>query len=367
VEVVDSDYTEASESNATYGWDNSVWYNSLNTLLAKYEGKSVSDLLSVYVTCDAETVAKENNPYDFETVKGQPSELTDDTYVTSGSTQGSGRLMLAVQNALEKLDGYVVTEGDYNYENPWGGANYGIKTKVVLKDDVIQKVTIIPSSYTEASESNATYGWDNSVWYNGLNKLLSAYEGKTVSEIYAVKVTADKETVAKADNPYDFDSVKGQPSDISDNTFITTGSTQGSGRLMLSVQNALYKVYGTPTSAATQYTDKVDKDSSTYTVEDGVVSYKIVTAKNSPAGSFTIKVTVGTDNKITSYEVVTNGSTADTYADAMYATTNYVGKTLAELEALSSSDTIKTGATRSNELALNAALFALANYSVFVG
>jgi hypothetical protein len=356
VEVVSSDYVEASESNASLNWDNSVWYNGLSSLLEKYVDKSVEELLSVYVTYDAETVG---SGYSYSSVAGQPSDVSDDTYVTSGSTQGSGRLMLAVQDALKKLDGYVVTDGEYHYTSPYGGSDYGIKARVVLKDGVIKKVAVIPSDYTEVTSS-----WANkSVWLNGLDGLLARYEGKTVSDIYGVTVTCDTETVGSG---YSYSSVAGQPSDVSDDNYVITNSTQGSGRLMLAVQDAIYKEYGTPATSATLYTDNIDLAKTTYKVDGNVVNYSITTGKNSPAGAFTINVSVGADQKITAFEVVTNGSTGD-YASLMYDVSNFIGKTLAELEALNSGDTLHTGATKSNTLTISAALFALANYTAFVG
>ena len=70
-----------------------------------------------------------------------------------------------------------------------------------------------------------TDSWsDKNLWLDGIDGLLAAYEGRGVDEILSASVTTD-------DN--------GQPTAVSDSTLMITGATQGSGRLLLAVQNAL--------------------------------------------------------------------------------------------------------------------------------
>ena len=146
----------------------------------------------------------------------------------SGATQGSGRLLLAVQNALNN-GGYEVLSGEYKYENAWvPGSYYGIAVNVVVKDGIVVTVSVADSDYTEVTDS-----WDNkNIWLDGLDSLLAAYEGRTVSEILSA-------TVVTAEG--------GQPESVSDSSLMISGATQGSGRLLLAVQNALtnagYSVY----------------------------------------------------------------------------------------------------------------------------
>lgn len=119
------------------------------------------------------------------------------------------------------------------------------------------------------------------------------------------------------------------------------------------------------------YTDYINTSSTTYTVSEGVVTYTIVTGANSPAGAFTVTVTVGTDKTVASFTITTNGSTGG-YESNMFETAVLVGKTESELKALLSStsadsETIVTGATKSNTLCVYAALFAVGNYDICAG
>ncbi len=91
VTVVDSDLVSASPD----GWDSSNWYDNLDTLLLAYRGEYVADVLAKEVLTSAE---------------GAPLTTEDkgfvnygDNFITSHATLGSGRLLIAVQNALKKL------------------------------------------------------------------------------------------------------------------------------------------------------------------------------------------------------------------------------------------------------------------------
>ncbi len=92
VKIVNSDYVNYSPVLAEYGWtqdkiDN--WNNNLNTLLGKYVGKTVDEVMAVVVTVDGNGAPK----------PGQ--ELGG--LITTGATQSSGRLLKAVQDAIEDL------------------------------------------------------------------------------------------------------------------------------------------------------------------------------------------------------------------------------------------------------------------------
>lgn len=113
--------------------------------------------------------------------------------------------------------------GEYHYPNAWSetSPDYGIKVKVTLSDDetTIKSVKIVDSDYVEVTDS-----WeDKDIWNDGIADLLKAYEGKKVADILAVKVETE-------------DSV---PSSVGDEDLLITGATQGSGRLLLAVQDAL--------------------------------------------------------------------------------------------------------------------------------
>ena len=212
---------------------------------------------------------------------------------------------------------------------------------------------MLESDYTEVTDS-----WeDKDIWINNLDSLLAAYEGKTVAEIFDVDVTVDG---------------NGQPTAVSDSELMISGATQGSGRLMLAVQNALSLLNPNPDEpeepeepenpyADWQYNEYIDA-ATTYTAnDDGSVTYNIVTTANAPANAFEITITVA-DGAITEYEITVNGSTSDHFAEIMSTVAkNMVGQTLEQLEAYLEGDEIQSGATRSNELCVNAGLFALAN------
>ncbi len=208
VTIADSEYKQLSDANPDYGWTDENRQNYLDneqSLLNAYRGLYVADVLAMTASTNA---------------AGEPSSVSDSAVVISGATQSSGRLLLAVQDALKQF-GYSVCEGEYSYLNPWSpSSRYGIAVKVILKGDTIAKVVTVDSAYEEVSS-----GWeDKNIWTSGLAGLLESYAGKTRSEILAVNVTTD---------------ANGQPSAVSDATYVITGATQGSGRLMLAVQNAL--------------------------------------------------------------------------------------------------------------------------------
>ena len=168
---------------------------------------------------------------------------------------------------------------------------------------------------------------------------------------------------------------------------ITTGATRSNTLCVYAALFATsnYETYirlAEVTPPAFQYTLYIDTDKTTYTVDNGVVNYTIVTTKYAPAKEFTINITVGADKKISKFEIVTNGSSPASFADKMLASikdgTLFTGKGESELLALlggADSDftaanvdsSISTGATRSNILCVYAALYATANYDLTGG
>lgn len=85
VSITDSDYIEVSD-----GWEGSkLWYDGADALLAEYSGKTVEEVLAIEVSCSE---------------SGQPVSGQDlGGLIVSGSTQSSGRLLLAVQDALRNI------------------------------------------------------------------------------------------------------------------------------------------------------------------------------------------------------------------------------------------------------------------------
>lgn len=91
-----------SISSAGYGWeeeDVKNWNTNEEWLLAQYEGLSVADVLAIdaYVKTNGEPYSIDKN-----------GALVTDDYelVISGATQGSVRVLLAVQDALGKTTEY---------------------------------------------------------------------------------------------------------------------------------------------------------------------------------------------------------------------------------------------------------------------
>lgn len=113
------------------------------------------------------------------------------------------------------------------------------------------------------------------------------------------------------------------------------------------------------------YTEYIDGGKTSWTVDGAAVNYTVVTTPLSPAGAFTVTLTVDGDKTIKNYAIVTNGSTSDSYVASMSEKAkNLNGKSLDEVIAYLGNDggELNTGATRSNTLCYNAAAFALGNY-----
>lgn len=127
-------------------------------------------------------------------------------------------------------------------------------------------------------------------------------------------------------------------------------------------------------TAGFEYVDLINFDKTSWTNDNGEISYNIVTKRNGEPDPFTISVKVkmiNIDPTITDYKIIVNGSsTVEDGADQDYAglmsaaIVNIIGKNLTDIKSYLADEAgaLKTGATRSNELCFNAAAFALANY-----
>lgn len=166
--------------------------------------------------------------------------------------------------------------GHYAYANEYN-AVYGMVVKVTVKNNIIEKIEDVTHTYGEGKAFSVTYnkvvidwnaggpqrdehgnwkysgetetvensgwhsvsdagsGWteDNKKdWLNKKNWLLQQYEGMSVADILSIKVFYDEngEPYSKDDN-----------ADFASSGLVLTGATQGSGRLLLAVQNAFGK------------------------------------------------------------------------------------------------------------------------------
>ena len=85
--VVTSENTD-NYTNLSASWENkATWENGEAAFLASFEGKTIQDVLNIRVACAA---------------NGQPSSVEGFTAV-AGATQSSGRVILAIQNAIKTL------------------------------------------------------------------------------------------------------------------------------------------------------------------------------------------------------------------------------------------------------------------------
>lgn len=83
--------------NLTASWeDKALWIDGQEAFLKSFEGKTVAEVLSIRVS-----VLEETSGYH---LKGQPEEVEGYDVVT-GATQSSGRVILAIQQALPKASG----------------------------------------------------------------------------------------------------------------------------------------------------------------------------------------------------------------------------------------------------------------------
>jgi len=211
VTVAESDLVSASPD----GWDSSKWHDNLDKLLLAYRGEYVADVLA------KEVLTKEN---------GEPLTTQDEGFVNygeefiaTGATLGSGRLLIAVQNALKNFEGYKVVDGSYSYEQ-WG-TTFGEKVRVVVKDGTVLKVAVLSSDLCNASPS----GWDSTNWFDNRAAVLANYEGKEVEDILNGTAQVQGQDGAETNS-------------VSDSNLIATGATLSSARFYKAVQNALSKL-----------------------------------------------------------------------------------------------------------------------------
>lgn len=132
--------------------------------------------------------------------------------------------------ALSACSSGEVYTGEYGYTQY--GTNYGIRVQVAVDDGKIKALKVASSDYVSVSEPMGEWTEeDANNWKNGLSDLLKAYEGRTVDEVLAMQVAVSEDGAPL---------VKGDEGFVNyDNGLIISGSTLGSGRLLLAVQNAL--------------------------------------------------------------------------------------------------------------------------------
>ena len=126
--------------------------------------------------------------------------------------------------------------GEYKYENPYAkGSYYGMKVKVIVKDGKIVNVEDITASDNVSKDwTVVSAGWNNKAnWNNNYAALYAKYMGAKVSDVLAIKAG-----VAESGQPEGVD----KNAAANEQGLVITGSTQGSIRLLLAVQDALKQV-----------------------------------------------------------------------------------------------------------------------------
>ena len=393
----DGNYLISSAGNGGYGGAVTCWVviemadNKIDGIGTVAISKAPGETFLSRITADDLKYFSENYTDGEEFVATDYSDNTAGTGATAPYTRNG--ITNSVNTALEFVRSQllgIATEPD-PFE-AFSNTKY-IDTKnttVALAEDgtsVIFHITTTPFSPAKAFAIDVTVGADGKISAykivtNGsspasyADKMLASIKdgtlfiGKGADELLALLGGADS----------DFTSASVDAS-------ITTGATRSNTLCVYAALFAAsnYETYirlAEVTPPAFQYTLYIDTDKTTYTVDNGVVNYTIVTTKYAPAKEFTINITVGADKKISKFEIVTNGSFPASYADKMLASikdgTLFTGKGESELLALlggADSDftvanvdsSISTGATRSNILCVYAALYATANYDLTGG
>lgn len=162
--------------------------------------------------------------------------------------------------------------------------------------------------------------------------------------------------------------------------YLSSGATKSSTAINNAVNGAISyvktEIFGeinTNPFEGFSYTDYINTDKSSYTVEGDNVTYSIVTkSKTLEPNAFTLTIVVDSSKTITSYAIVANGSTTTNYQDKMYDVQNFIGKDLSYFTGIlgdnltypenNAGTEISTGATHSNFICMYAGAFAVANY-----
>lgn len=111
VTTADDNYVVVSPAMPLYGWEASNvknWSNHESWLLQQYVGWTVADVLDIKVFTDTAYEKVGDGYQRVPGTKGEPydvawnAELQASGLVISGATVGSGRVLLAIQDALSK-------------------------------------------------------------------------------------------------------------------------------------------------------------------------------------------------------------------------------------------------------------------------
>lgn len=294
-------------------------------------------------------------------------------------------------------------------------AMYGGETVTATEQDISDKNTSVSGAYVQnvwyieeksdylVQAASRGYGGDIICWV-----AVTVDADKNVTGIrkvikYAVKDAAElignigDEVYEKFSTDY----VEGKVFDYGTegtSEYIKTGASHTLGAICNCVNGSVefVKAYASGGSVADPYAnytlkDYIDMDSTSWTVNNGVVSYRIVTTAYPPVNAFTITLDVGADKKVANYTITVNGSKPKgetNYEELMDASvkdgslfngkqlsffTDFYGADMAYKPVTAITDgSLVTGASvkgypsKSTYLCASAAAFALANYDTCV-
>ncbi len=129
-------------------------------------------------------------------------------------------------------------EGECSYTVTDWNSTYGVKVKVTVNGDKIAKVELVDyDQWVRTTADNPANGWtSHDTVEDAYPSFLQKFEGKTIDEVKAIKVTVPSGNITAAES-YTVGVDAAYKADWS-----ITGGTQSSARVIAAVQNALSKV-----------------------------------------------------------------------------------------------------------------------------
>lgn len=249
---------------------------------------------------------------------------------------------------------------------------------------VIDKVWLIKeeNDYLVQAQGKGGYGGALTVWtIISMNDDLKTIKGIRSVSIYAYPDGELVNNISK-DNLQLFaaDYVEGivyNYGDKSDPSYVKTNASYSFSAICNAVNGSIEFINAYASGVVKEdpfegflYTEHINtsKDTKYEAGENGSVKFTVRTLTNTPAGYFTVEITVGADGKITEYKVKRYGSesgggkTDEDYNAIVDKTIpSYIGKDASYFTATDNSF-VEAGATFSNNLCYYAGAFATANY-----
>ena len=196
--------------NLSAGWkDKQLWIDGGDAMVQSFVGLTPDEVMAITVDC-----AANGQP---NSISGAPAGLK----VVAGATQSSGRLILAVQNALGANNKIATAIGEIKADGLRADTNYQVKVSVTVMGDVITAIKLLE---LDEGYVYSTPRWDpEGTKTAGLQAFLDEQiVGQTIADVLAWEVDASK---------------TGAGALISGAKF--AGATETGARAIAAVQNAL--------------------------------------------------------------------------------------------------------------------------------